>query len=813
MSPIPGMLAGGELPGMERLDLNSEDVGNQLNTILSSFKTDSSLKIFLSEDFDAVKHVGNAIGNGTVSRSLQETENAANLVSAQVREEVIRRQDALLGEVEAVSALEQQIEALSNGLNKLATTTDQLVSSLNDPFEKIQRSIRKMKNAAQAADLLQKVVRFQTCNNKLQKFCSSNDSTDADGLKSTAEAVRELEELAKTPPLDRVDIVARELPAIRKASSEYKNKVTDSLRNAMASGDPLVITGALQSLALLGNLEERLNAEVKNLVAQAQKAIIEGFDTKQVVQKTAQSTQADISLPEMWMRLDGAVEQLHDVIVQVIKLQFVLQWKQDPTLPSSLNDATQLHVCRAFFRLFTKNFLDHVRSLNRAKSLTPGAVLFHELCDDYPRLLQSFGSLCDRLTNVASVSQMDGFVSGSVITRDELDGYFSDALLPIEKQYLALSLSRVTDPIISLFRPDAPSPGAIAANGLARLFTAELSSTMNDPKLFVNSSKNVAAALYMYAGKAQEVLGDVKDKNISDLYDGLYGLGAAARAMFGLQVTIGKEVTEAAEVLITLSETFLEKLFLDIRTAVDSSLLKMKDDIINEEGKASADSTAHVKERYILVLSEKLRRFKTESLDRVVRSRALSMSVHTLARQTLSKFVLHASLLWSLDLKRRTVLAADMSELEAVVVKVCAQKDLGESYSAFRAFRKLVQMEIDELASIDDNLLEILSELKPSCVMIHILGRARAPLIQPHRRMQWSTKHMVEWLDSHGEEEAMEIANECLVAYEKFMESDASQSADDMIPEYKLLKELGPRLLQRYKRRAGLSSSKPAVVS
>jgi len=321
MSPIPGMLAGGELPGMESLDLNSEIVGNQLNTILSSFKTDSSLKFFLSEDFDAVKHVGNAIGNGTVSRSLQETENAANLVSAQVREEVIRRQDALLGEVEAVSALEQQIESLSNGLNKLAATTDQLVDSLNDPFEKIQKSIHKMKNAALAADLLQKVVRFQTCSNKVQAFCSSNDSTDADGLKSTAEAVRELEELIKTPPLDRVDIVARELPAIRKANSEYKSRVTDTLRNAMASGDPLLIAAALQSIDLLGNIEERLDVEVKNLVAQAQKAIIEGFDTKQVVQKTAQSTHADIALPEMWKRLDGAIEQLHDVIVQIIKLQ------------------------------------------------------------------------------------------------------------------------------------------------------------------------------------------------------------------------------------------------------------------------------------------------------------------------------------------------------------------------------------------------------------------------------------------------------------------------------------------------------------
>lgn len=150
-------------------------------------------------------------------------------------------------------------------------------------------------------------------------------------------------------------------------------------------------------------------------------------------------------------------------------------------------------------------------------------------------------------------------------------------------------------------------------------------------------------------------------------------------------------------------------------------------------------------------------------------------------------------------------------------------------------------MEIDELASIDDNLLEMLSELKPSCVVMHILGRARAPLLQPHRRMQWSTKYMVEWIDSHSEEEAMESANECLVAYEKvgesratqimrflcasltltaatfsmekqFMKSDESQNAEDMVPEYKLLKVLGPKLLQRYKRRAGLSTAKPAVV-
>lgn len=339
LSPIGGGLKTrderGHLDGFTLEAAEGEEGKVGLETILSTFRRDSKLNLFLSDDFDAVKHVGMAIRDGTVTRSLNETEVAANLISAHVREEVTRRQEALLGEVEAVSELEQQIQVLSDGLEGLGETTDALVDALDKPYLRLKKAVTKLRNVTASSVLLQKVSRFQSCSRKLRDFFQQGSKADAEYLVSTAEAVHELEEVMLATILERVDVTSRELPSARKSVSEFKTRVTEVLRNGLAKDDQSSVGAALQSLAVLRILPERITAEVNRLLTGAQAAIMDGFDTKQMLPKSGTDPTTRSPPQEIWHRIDHAINYLHDISAQSIKLQVINQTNTThPQIPS-----------------------------------------------------------------------------------------------------------------------------------------------------------------------------------------------------------------------------------------------------------------------------------------------------------------------------------------------------------------------------------------------------------------------------------------------------------------------------------------------
>lgn len=135
-------------------------------------------------------------------------------------------------------------------------------------------------------------------------------------------------------------------------------------------------------------------------------------------------------------------------------------------------------------------------------------------------MLAKFSDLSKRLYSTASLSTVDGVSAAAIVDREEVQRSLIHALSPIEKRYLTISLSRVTDPIMSLFS-SGPPPGEVAAAGVAKLFAAELASTKAEARLFEQSQKNVAAALYMYYAKSQELVASVTGQEAVDLYNGI----------------------------------------------------------------------------------------------------------------------------------------------------------------------------------------------------------------------------------------------------------------------------------------------------
>jgi len=76
----------------------------------------------------------------------------------------------------------------------------------------------------------------------------------------------------------------------------------------------------------------------------------------------------------------------------------------------------------------------------------------------------------------------------------------------------------------------------------------------------------------------------------------------------------------------------------------------------------------------------------------------------------------------------------------------------------------------------------------------------------PHERFGWTGEHYSEWIDSHTEEELMELLSKCLEAYaedqnrnckkgEGEKKAQSSSSSSSFCEEYKLISQL----LSKYK--------------
>lgn len=229
---------------------------------------------------------------------------------------------------------------------------------------------------------------------------------------------------------------------------------------------------------------------------------------------------------------------------------------------------------------------------------------------------------------------------------------------------------------------------------------------------------------------------------------------------------------------------------------LESIIQQMHDEYL-ERDRLSSEKKADHKVEFAKAFSERMRTYRVEFCDLLIRSRALSNLCRDLARRCLDSFVRHASLIWSLNKDLLERIAKDMSEFESSVTALCSikvrfrrrgmqtehyrhvygtifcssmsfrEQELGTSFSTFRAFRRLVTMEIAELETVSDDLKELLYEIPPSVFSLHVLGRADAPLIQPHRRLQWTNKQMCDWLQTESEDDAWKLVVGSLDAYEK----------------------------------------------
>ena len=151
-------------------------------------------------------------------------------------------------------------------------------------------------------------------------------------------------------------------------------------------------------------------------------------------------------------------------------------------------------------------------------------------------------------------------------------------------------------------------------------------------------------------------------------------------------------------------------------------------------------------------------------------------------RHVLRAFVLHVSIVKSLDETRKLQLTGDMAEVEFSLGSfLSAAKGkrpggggggeglnaAGAEYRALRALRPLLFLETARLAEPAAT-----AGLPPLVVLHHILVRAPIPL--PHMLHGWQAHEYVRWVEEHSEAEALTLVEGGLTHWEKTNEVEGT---------------------------------------
>lgn len=261
-----------------------------LAAVIAELRADAAVSPYLDPLRTPEQHVGAAVSAGRVAPALATAREASARLATAVRDEVVLRKEALLAEVDAVSALEKEVATVDAGVRSLSAASDALSEALAAPYEPMRGAVLALENVHSAMALVQSVERFWVCTKRLADAglfptYTSGRKTTPDLLPAAAEALRELEDLLNPgQPGDgvvsvaKVDAVAKFAPAVRKASVELRRRTAAVLKSGLAARDQASVTSAVLSFHALGLMSDRVNAEVGRLLAETQTAIQRGLE-------------------------------------------------------------------------------------------------------------------------------------------------------------------------------------------------------------------------------------------------------------------------------------------------------------------------------------------------------------------------------------------------------------------------------------------------------------------------------------------------------------------------------------------------------
>ncbi|XP_076749303.1 conserved oligomeric Golgi complex subunit 5 four way stop isoform X2 [Xylocopa sonorina] len=670
----------------------------------------------------------------------------------------------------------------------LLSAVERLRGKIIDPFNRIETQTTVLARLHETSDLLRRVARMQHLSKRLNSQMTNN--VQGPDIIKAANSLHELEQLMMDTDLNGLDVIADDQQAIKSHRTTVQRIATHTLSQGLQTMDRTKVSTAVQVFQNLGIVNGAVDNIIDSALTEIEKIATESLDvtlaTNQDPGKRAAPGRAAIPSPgssgnlrtRIWENLERLFQDtLYTYCLQIELLQRILLEHHTKGL-----DELSQKFWNKVNSLLSKVLVERAQGSSFVKQALEG---------EYPKFLRIFLDLRKRLKE-----------------RSQSIGIYNidhNVLLPFENAYLSRSVSRLLDPVHTMFSGEG-LPTQDEIDSLIRTVTNELSVSLVDDGLSTVVARNVGKAIRLFClkceqgllmgGEASQVIDSpttVQQTNVS-LANLLYYLSSQITRVIanlsGLPPEGSSVISVALKEIDTLTKNILSPLLASISDAIESIILTMHDDTefrdtSNPSGKEIGCSL------YMRELQGFILRSVNTFLVPYKNQAVVAECCKSVASRCIELFVRHACLLRPLTDFGRAKLIVDFSQIEIAVAPLCRGGQLGSSeqqqYRTLRALKTLLPLSPDEIVQ---KVLEADREcgVPLSLVLLHFFSTAPPELVSPHQSAGWSVGRLSQWMDKHTNER--DRLAFCSGPLERYQLTVRQQNIPTFHPLFPLMKRL-----------------------
>ncbi|XP_034194071.1 conserved oligomeric Golgi complex subunit 5 four way stop isoform X1 [Osmia lignaria lignaria] len=712
-------------------------------------ETDDFLKQFL--DGKSKKADVNQVLS--VAKQINKLGQAIEILNSELQKQVLANHEDLLSQATWVEKLEGVLSIMQSHVQSLLSAVERLRGKIVDPFNRIETQTVVLARLHETSDLLRRVARMQHLSKRLYSQMTNN--VQGPDIIKAANSLHELEQLMMDTDLNGLDVIADDQQAVKAHRMTVQRLATHTLTQGLQTMDRGKISTAVQVFENLGIVNGAIDNIMDSALSEIEKIATESLDVTLASNhdfgKRGAPGRAAIPSPgssgnlrtRIWDNLERLFQDtLYTHCLQIELLQRILLEHHI----KGLDELSQKFWDRVNC-LLSKVLIERAQGSSFVKQALEG---------EYPKFLRIFLDLSKRLKE-----------------RSRSIGIYHidrNVLLPFENAYLSRSVSRLLDPVHTMFSGEG-LPTQDEIDSLIRTVTNELSVSLVDDGLSIVVARNVGKAIRLFClkceqgllvgGEASQVIDSptaVQQTNVL-LANLLYYLSSQInRVIANLSTGLPSEgstvITVALKETDKLTKNILSPLLASISDAIESIILTMHDD-----SEFRDPSSPLGKEINCSLYMRELQGFILRSVNTFLapykNQAVVAECCKTVASRCIELFLRHACLLRPLTDFGKAKLIADFNQIEVAVAPLCRGGQLGSSeqqqYRTLRALKALIPFNPDEIVH---KVLEGDGDcgIPRSLVLSHLFSTAPPELVSPHQNANWSVGRLSQWMDNHPKE-------------------------------------------------------------
>lgn len=469
--------------------------------------------------------ISHGSSTGSVEESLARLGEHRDAVNYAIASHVSTHNDELIQSLETISKFKSTVSDVQQRTRNASKNLDIIKKRFQDPLNIMKQNVNELKNVQQASEILRKVRWFLTSVSKLKSQlispASTSTSSTATGASAGAGAqatnkqqgkantipqsiassgrelakvcqiIQDIEMLLDSGELAGIHVVEAEIPWVNNIGKQLRSKTEDVFKVSIEELNQAEIGSCLQAFYHLQCLPERIESAVawaNSLLATEFKEALDiyfvaaqadpttfdpaqhassmkSLSKKEMIQLSAQKlkakgviadptgAKADAWKSALWSRVDTMIESFRTWALRIWNVQRVLCKKRDSVTHVLFSDLVgESTTFNTFWKKATSSLEAEV-----SRALRTFSFVKNTLVSGYPHLRRLLRAMLRRLHSSTSGKGVSG-VGGTQEQANMLLAGLSSLL----SEYLAKSLSKLTEPVQQMF-PQATEAAAFAA--------------------------------------------------------------------------------------------------------------------------------------------------------------------------------------------------------------------------------------------------------------------------------------------------------------------------------------------------------------